>query len=358
MLPASNRGAGMNIGFPDVCLTPAAPAPIPVPYPNIGMNAQAQAFSLTVKISGVNALNQGSIISMTSGDEAGSAHPMIKGMGKYTMGNPLVNIDKLPAINLGLPTTGNMMNNGLGLVAVPSAVNVLFCYAAEGGADVDGAEGRENVVDDATTRQGIVEVEELLELATAMRHPEINVDVLPRGVVVIRPRCFAAGMRQEVGRALRAHSGVTAILFDLRGCRGGDLHEAAYLAAEFLESGEVTIDLDEGGDRVDMRAPATAWWTAKLFILIDRATASAAEIFALALQSAGRATLVGERTFGKGCVQRLVPGAEGNLRVDVASWSVAGRPGQTGVHPDVELARVANDPDLWLKTAWALALRN
>ena len=91
MLPASNRGAGQNIGFPDVCLTPAPPAPpVPVPYPNIGMNAQALGFSPIVKVSMVNALNMGSTISMTSGDEAGAAHPTIKGQGKWTMGNPIV----------------------------------------------------------------------------------------------------------------------------------------------------------------------------------------------------------------------------------------------------------------------------
>ncbi len=62
MLPASNKGAGMNIGFPDVCLTPAAPAPVPVPYPNMAMNAMAAPFAATVKVSMMNALNMGSQI--------------------------------------------------------------------------------------------------------------------------------------------------------------------------------------------------------------------------------------------------------------------------------------------------------
>ena len=69
MLPASNRGAGMNVGFPDVCLTPAAPSPIPIPYPNFAMNAQAAPFATSVFISMMNALNMASMIPVTTGDE-------------------------------------------------------------------------------------------------------------------------------------------------------------------------------------------------------------------------------------------------------------------------------------------------
>ena len=120
MLPASNRGVGMNIGFPDVCLTPAAPVPIPIPYPNLAMNVQAVPFAVKVMFTMMNALNMGSKIPITMGDEAGSAHPLFKQMGQFTMGNPKVMLEGLPGINLACPTTGNMMNNPIGLVAVPS----------------------------------------------------------------------------------------------------------------------------------------------------------------------------------------------------------------------------------------------
>src|SRR3954470_22036334 len=110
MLPASNRGAGMNMGFPDVCNTVVGPATVPIPYPNIAMNAQASPFSPNVKITMMSALNMASRIPMTSGDEAGTAHPMVKQAGAYTMGNPIVDINNMPAINLTCPTTGNNMN--------------------------------------------------------------------------------------------------------------------------------------------------------------------------------------------------------------------------------------------------------
>jgi carboxyl-terminal processing protease len=131
MLPASNRGAGQNLAFPDVCNTPVGPATVPIPYPNIAMNAQATAFSMVVKVSMMNALNMSSVIPMTNGDQAGVAHPTVMGAARYTMGNPIVFVDKQPAICLLCPTTGNNMNAPLGAVLVPSAVNVFYTFAAD-----------------------------------------------------------------------------------------------------------------------------------------------------------------------------------------------------------------------------------
>ena len=101
MLPASNKGVGMNSGFPDVCLTP--PVPLPVPYPNFALHAMAVPFSPVVKVTMMPALNMASKIPMTMGDELGIAHPMFKQMGAFTMGNPKIYIDKLPGINLLCP---------------------------------------------------------------------------------------------------------------------------------------------------------------------------------------------------------------------------------------------------------------
>ncbi len=59
MLPASNSGVGMNMGFPDVCVTPVGPVPTPIPYPNMAMNATAVPFAPNVLISFVPGLNMG-----------------------------------------------------------------------------------------------------------------------------------------------------------------------------------------------------------------------------------------------------------------------------------------------------------
>jgi len=140
MMPAANKGAGQNIGYIEVCLTPAPPAPpIPVPYIDIAFNAQVMPFSITVYISGMNGLNMSGKPMMTSGMEPGVAHPMFKMPGGYTMGNPIIWIDNQMGICLLCPTNGNNMNNPVGMVTVPSVVNVLFTAlgAEAGSADIE-----------------------------------------------------------------------------------------------------------------------------------------------------------------------------------------------------------------------------
>lgn len=127
MMPASNQGVGMNAGFPDVCMTPAAPSPVPIPYPNMGMNATAMPFCANVFMSFIPGQNMGSKPLMTNGDNAGVVHPLVMGAGGTTMGNPKILLTGLPADHLLVPTNGNNFNNPVGVKAVPSVTNVLLC---------------------------------------------------------------------------------------------------------------------------------------------------------------------------------------------------------------------------------------
>ena len=85
MFPASTIGGGQCMGMPDVCKTPAPPAPfVPIPYPNIAMLTQGNPGTASTKviISGSPAFHKGSMIMMSSGDEAGSLMGMISAMIK------------------------------------------------------------------------------------------------------------------------------------------------------------------------------------------------------------------------------------------------------------------------------------
>jgi len=64
-----------DMGFPDVCLTPAppAPAPVPIPYPNIGLGPTAVGFCPKVLFMCMPAHNMATTIPMTNGDNAGLA---------------------------------------------------------------------------------------------------------------------------------------------------------------------------------------------------------------------------------------------------------------------------------------------
>lgn len=100
MLPASTNGDGQCAAFPDVCKTPTPGGPVPLPYPNIAMLTQASSGTLSskVKIMGKKAATENTEISMSSGDEAGSAgggvvSNKIKGSAKFKQGSSKVKIE-------------------------------------------------------------------------------------------------------------------------------------------------------------------------------------------------------------------------------------------------------------------------
>ncbi len=274
MLPASNKGVGENIGFPDVCLTP--PLGVPVPYPNIAMNAMAAPFAATVMVSGMNALNLASMIPMTMGDQAGSMSP-IMGPGRYTMGNPVVSIEALPAINLLCPTTGNNMNNPLGAVLVPSVTNVFYtCVAPR---PLEGAAIRSEVLDGDVLRLAI--------------------------------RAFTGSVGAEVHAAIEGNRGAfTTLWIDLRGNPGGELRAFVDLASDFLEHGSLIVRVvDADGDETAYYARSEHPHAFPVVVEVDGDTASAAELFAGCMQAHGRARIVGGPTHGKVTAHLATSGA-------------------------------------------------
>ncbi|MFK8013097.1 MAG: carboxy terminal-processing peptidase [Marinicellaceae bacterium] len=101
---------------------------------------------------------------------------------------------------------------------------------------------------------------------------------------------------------------VESIIMDLRNNGGGSLIEARDLTGLFIDNGPVVqIKSSRGGIDVDKDQDKSISWEKPMVVLINRASASASEIFAAALQDYGRAVIVGGRSFGKGTVQSLIP---------------------------------------------------
>jgi len=324
MLPASNRGAGMNVCFPDVCATP--PAGAPVPYVNLGLNATAVPFAVKTFFSFVNALNQGSQVPMTLGDQAGAMSPFM-GPGQVALGNPKVIVEGMPGTNLTCPATGNNMI-ATGAVLVPSVTNVFFTHAGP-----------------APT--GEVSAAQLSGLARALApsREERASAALPGGVAYLGIPVFSADVPARLHDLLRrlGPRGASALILDLRHCPGGELTSAVELAGDFLDEGAVLATIvDADGDETIYRSRNERPHAFPLVLLVDRRTASAAEVFAGCLQAHGRAVVIGERTHGKGSAQQLLPGfAEpGAHYVTVAAATLpGGEPLEgRGVHPDVEIA--------------------
>jgi carboxyl-terminal processing protease len=300
MLPASNRGPGQALGFPDTCLTPAAPAPVPVPYPNIAMNAQATPFSVCVKVNMMNALNLVSAIPMTSGDEAGSAHPLFKQAQRYTLGSFNVFIDGMPGIHLGSMTTHNNMNCPVGAVVVPSAPNVTYSR-------LDPA----RAIDPRTSRA--LDAEGVAELARAMSGPSVGLVERGDGAeLVVELRTLGESAAQEL-EAVIIRERPTALVLDLSRCPGGSLEAAAEVASLFLAPGAMIAEITEvDGDVRQLVARGGGYPDLPVTVRISGATASAAEVVAGALWVHARATLEGDTTFGKGVTHEVVVGHDGS----------------------------------------------
>lgn len=137
----------------------------------------------------------------------------------------------------------------------------------------------------------------------------------------------ARGATQELDQALSEFEDARAVILDLRRNPGGYLDESLQMADLFLEPGSTLasasarsvagrLESQSWDARMPQRLPNTP-----ILVLVDRYTASAAEIVTGALQDYGRAVVLGERTFGKGVVQTVYPLPEGRqLRITTGSW--------------------------------------
>ena len=140
---------------------------------------------------------------------------------------------------------------------------------------------------------------------------------------------------------------IDGLVLDLRGNGGGYLPEATALTGLFIDKGPVVqLKVTTGELEVqDDPEPGVAY-AGPLAVLVDRFSASASEIFAGAIQDYHRGTVLGQRTFGKGTVQNLVPldrwsprPVNGQLTVTIGKfYRVTGESTQhRGVEPDVTL---------------------
>jgi carboxyl-terminal processing protease len=162
-------------------------------------------------------------------------------------------------------------------------------------------------------------------------------------------------VRLVAQRARRAH--VSGLVLDLRGNVGGLLDEAVQVTRVFQGSGVVvsTRGLHEPVQIYTAGNGAVAGLP--LVVLVDGSTASAAEVVAGSLQRAGRATVVGSRSYGKGTVQAVEPLSRGGaLKLTVAVFRLAGgeRVNRRGVLPDVA---AVNRPSTRVDEALRAALR-
>ncbi|MEI7440090.1 MAG: S41 family peptidase [bacterium] len=141
---------------------------------------------------------------------------------------------------------------------------------------------------------------------------------------------------------LQSNKSLRGIVLDLRGNPGGLLDQAVKLTNLFIQEGPVvyTIGRDKKKREVENALRGRRITKLPLVVLVDGSSASASEIVAGALQDYGRGVVAGQRTFGKGSVQSVIPlNNDAGLKLTVARYyTPSGRSIQAkGIEPDVPL---------------------
>jgi len=138
---------------------------------------------------------------------------------------------------------------------------------------------------------------------------------------------------------------VQGIVVDLRNNGGGSLQEANELTGLFIEYGP-TVQIRHSSRKVwrDGKRLKGPYYDGPLVVMINRLSASASEIFAGAIQDYERGIVVGDRSFGKGTVQTLIPLEEGQLKITESKfYRISGDSTQhRGVVPDIEFPALFN----------------
>ena len=141
--------------------------------------------------------------------------------------------------------------------------------------------------------------------------------------------------------------GYGGVILDLRRNPGGGLDATIRTADMFMDDGVIIIEVSREGDETVTRAkpggPATE---IPVVLLVGPGSASGSEVLACALRDNGRATLVGEQTFGKGSVNHLRElSDDGALYVTIARWQCPNgeQIEAVGIEPDVQIVSTAED---------------
>jgi len=143
-------------------------------------------------------------------------------------------------------------------------------------------------------------------------------------------------------------NGVKKIILDLRDDPGGEVDAAQNIASLWLPSG-ATIEQEKRGNSVVDSLQANGTNPLKgmpTVVLVNAGSASAAEITALALRDNKAATIIGEKSYGKGVVQSVISFADGSeLKVTIAKWySPSGKSiNHKGITPDQVVKLTADD---------------
>ena len=156
---------------------------------------------------------------------------------------------------------------------------------------------------------------------------------------------FGSGCAREIEAALDEleDKGMESLILDLRGNGGGDLGETVKILGLFVPPSTKVVSVRERDKPEEFLTTPERQRRRRdypIAVLIDRNSASASELTAGALHDLKRATILGEKSYGKGSVQNIVPMGNGTaLRLTIATYHTpsGNTPHLKGITPDIEI---------------------
>lgn len=206
-----------------------------------------------------------------------------------------------------------------------------------------GEEGTEVTI--SVSRAGDASLRELTLTRQKIELVPVSWRMLPNNLAQVRIADFSADTTEQLKRALTAarEAGAVGVILDLRDNPGGLVAEAIGVSSQFMDEGATVFQQQSrDGDPLPVTTVGRngLWLDKPLIVLVNRGSASAAEIVGDSLRDNGRATLLGETTFGTGTV--LTPFAQpdgSTVLLGTALWLSADgeRLWKEGVAPDREV---------------------
>ena len=231
-----------------------------------------------------------------------------------------------PAATAGVKVLDSLIDvNGVGLEGASVATAIAALRGAPNTKVSIGLERNQDSIRLELTRQSIL-------------NGDVVAYQLAKKVIYIQISSITSQVSNDVAIALAKYPHTRGIVLDLRDNPGGLLNVAVDVASQFLLEGTIVSYSRKNDSEVVLESKNKNPDSAPMTVLISRATASAAEVIAGALQDRNRAVIIGEKSYGKGTVQEIIDLVDGSkLEITIGKYRTPnGRViEQVGIAPDL-----------------------
>ena len=189
-------------------------------------------------------------------------------------------------------------------------------------------------------REGIKETKEIELKRAIIELKYVKSKMYEKNIGYLRLTQFGEDVYKDLRKELESlkKKGAKAFVLDLRSNPGGSLGEAIKISSMFIEKGVIVSTKTKHGEEEVSQRTGKYFGDFPLVVLIDGGSASASEIVAGAIKDHKRGLLIGEKSFGKGSVQTLLPLPDGDgIKITIAKYftpsgiSIHGK----GIEPDI-----------------------